>query len=285
MRFEIFHETVHEYSQPAFERVSELRLTPLSDATQRALSSAIDTTPHRPLLAYTDAFGNTVHWFNALEPHRRLVIRARSTVDTLLENPFNFSRPVADYRHDAQFNPGEWYDCLAESRYIAFSRRLKALARKIVWRHKGDFLSFLQEINATVFREFEYVPGITTVHSHLDEALSHRKGVCQDFTHAMIGVCRVLSIPARYVSGYVFGGGEGPSMRGLDASHGWCEVYLPGVGWRGFDPTNNVLANDCYVKLAVGRDYADISPVRGVHKAGGTETLAVRVIVKKLRGR
>jgi transglutaminase-like putative cysteine protease len=132
-----------------------------------------------------------------------------------------------------------------------------------------------------IYAEFTYEPGITNSETHLETAFKLRKGVCQDFAHIMIGMCRTLGIPARYASGYIFTGGT-DSLVGDQASHAWCEIYLPEAGWIGFDPTNAVLADNRYIKIAVGRDYEDVAPVRGAFKGVANCEMDVEVVVTLL---
>jgi transglutaminase-like putative cysteine protease len=133
-----------------------------------------------------------------------------------------------------------------------------------------------------VHGQFAYTPRATTVHTHMRDVLRERRGVCQDFAHVLLGMCRAVRIPARYASGYLYNGGGG--LAGTEASHAWCEVYLPGVGWRALDPTNNQPADERYIKIGVGRDYADIAPVRGNYKGTTRKTMTVQVSVTRLDG-
>ena len=132
-----------------------------------------------------------------------------------------------------------------------------------------------------IYAEFTYEPGTTDVETHLEQAFALRKGVCQDFTHVMIGMCRSIGLPARYASGYILTSG-GYSLVGAQASHAWCEVYLPETGWIGFDPTNAVLADQRYVKIAVGRDYGDVAPVLGSYMGGAGCRMEVEVSVERI---
>ena len=157
-----------------------------------------------------------------------------------------------------------------------------------VWGHAVDATAATKAIfdqasavMAWIHEEFEYQPGMTTVSTHLEDAFSLRRGVCQDFTHVMLGMCRSIGVAARYASGYLYNGPR-DSLLGAQASHAWCEVYLPGTGWIGFDPTNNTLADERYVKVAVGRDYSDVAPVVGSYRGGGQSRLEICVEVEKL---
>jgi transglutaminase-like putative cysteine protease len=132
-----------------------------------------------------------------------------------------------------------------------------------------------------IHKEFAYTPSATGVHTHMRDVLRDRKGVCQDFAHVMCGLCRALQISALYVSGYLYNGSR-DQLLGAQASHAWCEVFLPGLGWRGLDPTNCQPADERYIKLAVGRDYADVPPVRGHYKGTTQRTMDVEVLVERL---
>jgi transglutaminase-like putative cysteine protease len=145
------------------------------------------------------------------------------------------------------------------------------MGQKDAWQAAVKVMQF-------ICNEFEYEPEATTVHTPIAEAIAHRKGVCQDFTHVMLGMCRSLRIPARYVSGYLY---NGPldELEGAQASHAWCEVYIPDYGWRALDPTNNQQADERYIKVAVGRDYGDIVPVQGTYRGAGAKKMTVDVNV------
>jgi transglutaminase-like putative cysteine protease len=138
-----------------------------------------------------------------------------------------------------------------------------------------------QAIMRHIHQEFRYQPAATNVHTHMREVLQARTGVCQDFAHVMIGLCRALKIPARYVSGYLYNG-PADQLKGAQASHAWVEVFVPGHGWCGLDPTNNGQPDGRYVKVAVGRDYADVSPLKGTYRGTGKRELSVEVLVSRM---
>ncbi len=137
----------------------------------------------------------------------------------------------------------------------------------------------LRELNSGIFSAFDYRPQSTQVDSPIDHALEERQGVCQDFAHIMLALVRPLGIPSRYVSGYLFHGEDNHDRSDAGASHAWIEAWLPGLGWVGFDPTNNLIAVERHVKAAIGRDYADVPPTRGVFKGRATSELSVAVQV------
>jgi transglutaminase-like putative cysteine protease len=144
----------------------------------------------------------------------------------------------------------------------------------------GDTLSALKHLNKAIYAAFEYQTGITEVHSPIDDALKAGRGVCQDFAHIMIAIARHWGIPARYVSGYLYHRTKGQDRSDDDATHAWVETYLPSMGWIGFDPTNDILAGDRHIRVAVGRDYADVPPTRGTFKGDADSELAISVSVQ-----
>jgi transglutaminase-like putative cysteine protease len=156
---------------------------------------------------------------------------------------------------------------------------LSQLADEMDVRRKKTPLELLSEISEGIHDKFAYVPNATRVDSPIDHALGERKGVCQDFAHIMIALVRGVGIPCRYVSGYLFHAQDDQSISSEGASHAWVEAALPGSGWVGFDPTNNLVCQDRHIKVAVGRDYAEIPPTRGVFKGGAESELSVSVVV------
>ena len=159
--------------------------------------------------------------------------------------------------------------------------RVDAITSSVSNRRAGSVAQFLLGLNAYIHDAFDYVPGATHVHSRLEEILDLGAGVCQDFAHLMIACCRSAGIPARYVSGYLFCGGH-PEYRGNQATHAWLECPTPDGRWLSLDPTNNLLANDRYVRVHVGRDYADATPARGVYIGAPGAGLEVAVHVDKI---
>ena len=172
------------------------------------------------------------------------------------------------------------FDFLNESPYIAFGPELRALA-SLIGAPGDDLAAWYLSAGHAMKTGFAYDTKATTVRSTVDESIHLRGGVCQDFAHILVALCRFHGIPARYVSGYIFSGQE-QQMLGAEASHAWCEAYLPPYGWVGFDPTNDKLINDEFVKIAVGRDYRDVSPVRGVYKGASEAVMSVNVAMEML---
>ena len=167
------------------------------------------------------------------------------------------------------------------SEFARSSEALQQLAKELRCERRCDPLDLLTELNEAIYEKFEYVPNSTKVDSPIEEALLTRQGVCQDFAHIMIALVRPLRMPCRYVSGYLFHREEnGHKDRSLEgASHAWVEALIPRLGWVAFDPTNNLIGGDRHIRVAIGRDYADVPPTRGVYKGEAQSELIVAVTV------
>jgi transglutaminase-like putative cysteine protease len=153
------------------------------------------------------------------------------------------------------------------------------LADELSVARRDDPLAFLRELNESIYTWFDYVPKATHVDSPIDQAIETRRGVCQDFAHIMTTLVRHVKIPCRYVSGYLYPHALHPDRSSEGATHAWVEALLPGLGWVGFDPTNNLLAGERHIRTAIGRDYADVPPTRGVFKGKASSELKVSVRV------
>lgn len=280
MYYTIRHTTRFRYSSQISESVMEVRIHPRSEDNQHCLDFRLRTSPRSLIMAYRGEFGNWVHHFDIPNQHSQLIITADSLVD--MNAPASLPQALDDSAWeelDALTASGEYWDTLEPSHFAHPSELLAELAQELDVRRRADPLTFLRTLNSSIYKTFDYSPQTTRVDSPIDEALRLRKGVCQDLTHIMITLVRQLGIPCRYVSGYLCQG------RGLErvtgsAMHAWLEACLPGYGWIGFDPTNNTLADERHVRVALGRDYADVSPTRGVFrgKANSELSVVVRVI-------
>jgi transglutaminase-like putative cysteine protease len=275
----VLHRTTFHYPSPVTDSVNTLHLEPRLFPFQQTLSAIIRVLPATRLRRFTDLFQNITHHFEVTGGHTRLEIESRIKVRNL---PLSIPDHVKEYtlaHYDDPSTRERTWQFLQESRWVS--------KHPDVWKQGVDIIYGVpsvfgqaQAIMEWVNREFRYDPTVTTYDTHLEEAFHLRAGVCQDFTHVMLGLCRSQGIPARYASGYLYNGPR-DSLIGAQASHAWCEVYFPGIGWIGFDPTNNTLADDRYVKVAVGRDYDDVSPVRGSYYGFGHCQMDVQVLVEK----
>jgi transglutaminase-like putative cysteine protease len=285
MHYTIRHITRFRYSAAIAESVMELRMQPRSDLGQRCLSFAVSTTPRSRIAAYADYLGNTIHHFNVPRPHTQLEIITQSLVEsiTLPPDPAASLDQSAWAALDEHARQGLDWDFLQPSQFVQWTPLLLEFAHEIAANQQipagADPLSTLRAITSSIYERFEYVPQSTNVDSPIDEALATRRGVCQDYTHVMLSVVRRLGIPCRYVSGYLFHRTDAGDRSAVDATHAWVEAWLPELGWVGFDPTNDLLAGDRHLRVAVGRDYADVPPTRGVFKGDAVSELEVAVQV------
>ncbi len=275
MRWEIHHRTFYSYAAPVRESFNEARLKPVSNEQQTVDSFLLKILPATRLQHYTDFYSNTVHHFELTEPHQTLLIESRAVVRThpppllpLDATPGPMSSLAAAARTE------RCSDYLLASRYVDLTPEGWRLAldaatgQTDVWQTARSVMRF-------VHAEFRYEPMSTHVHTSMREVLTQRKGVCQDFAHVMLGLCRALKIPALYVSGYL-------ATERASATHAWIEVFVPGHGWLGLDPTHDRQPDEHYVKVAVGRDYADVTPVTGHYKGTLDRTMEVDVQIRAL---
>ena len=279
MEYTIDHQTTYYYPDSVYESYTVLHLQPRSDQNQFCTRYVVDVSPRAKLHSYTDRYGNEVQHFAILPSHDTLSIVTHSNVVTLLEHdppePVEATRTLLE--NDLQLP--RLYDFLHESAYVRFTSEIESFWHEL--ESPGEYIgSWCRNISRHISQNFAYDTAATTVRSTVNEALERRAGVCQDFAHVMIAVLRSAGIPARYVSGYILSGDS--NVLGADASHAWCEAYLPPCGWVGFDPTNDLIINDHFVKVAIGRDYKDVSPVRGVYRGSRHAEMSVNVAMDVL---
>jgi transglutaminase-like putative cysteine protease len=281
MFYSIRHITRFHYTAPVNESVMEVRMRPRSDSDQRCLHFVLTVNPKAHVSLYRDHLGNTIHHFDVPGSHTRLGMVAEATVEVDSCEPLPDCIDATAWRDiDAIASSGEYFEFLEPSQFATPTPLLQAFAVEIGAERRGDPLSLLRELNARIFDALSYVPKSTDVDSPIDTALSTRMGVCQDFSHVMITVLRGLGIPARYVSGYLFHSADARDRSVGGATHAWLEAMLPGLGWVGFDPTNNLLSTERHIRTAIGRDYADVPPAKGVFKGTADSVLSVAVRVK-----
>jgi len=276
MLLKLVHDTELTYTAPIAESVVELRMFPRQEAMQHRLSFELQLNPYSTVHSYFDWLGNTVHTFTVNAVHTSLKIIATSVVETervtLMPETLPDTwplRPVEDYHQwDYQQFAGPVVD----------SPSLSDLSRELYARPGIRIGELGQRMIRLINMKFEYSKGVTTAASPVSEVLEHRKGVCQDFAHLMIALARSMSIPARYVSGLLHPDDtDRERFRGYTQSHAWCELYFPTHGWIGFDPTNSCVAGENYVKVAVGRDYRDVPPNKGLYRGVAKESMNVTV--------
>jgi transglutaminase-like putative cysteine protease len=278
--YSIRHLTRFRYATPVSESLMELRMHPRTEGGQRCLSFQLSVEPRTRVYEYRDYLGNAVHHFDVPGQHRELKIVAEALVEIepALELPEALD-PSAWDDLDQQAAAGDYWEMLMPSQFAYPSEALLSLIEPLGVRRRDDPLRFLRELNAAVYEWFDYVPKATRVDSPIDHAIEARKGVCQDFAHIMIALVRHVRIPCRYVSGYVYRRSENHDRSPEGATHAWVEALLPQMGWVGFDPTNNLIAAERHIRTAIGRDYADVPPTKGIFKGDSASQLTVSVRV------
>jgi transglutaminase-like putative cysteine protease len=295
---EVVHETRYDYAAPVTLAHHLAHLQPIDDAGQRLLSFGLAVDPPvEPLRHSIDAFGNAQCHFSSVRPHERLTVRSTSRVR--LAPRFAVLRPETSPR---------WDELAERLRYVArapfvpavefalpspFVPRLDALRDYAAasFAPGRPVAEAAIELMHRVHADFSYESRSTEIETPLAQAFAQRRGVCQDFAHLMAGALRMLGLPARYVSGYLLtrAPDDGAPMLGADASHAWVQVWCPGTdgvpdaGWLGLDPTNDVIPGTGHVRVAVGRDFGDVTPLRGVIRGGGgRHSLAVAVTTRRV---
>jgi transglutaminase-like putative cysteine protease len=280
MKLQITHRTHYEYGSPVSESFNEARLQPVTHAGQVCHQFLLKVLPATRLRHYRDFYFNWVQYFEVPEPHAALSVEATSVVDTA-PPPAGLAEAVFPMRRlDECLRLESCYDFLQKSLGVSLDVAVWKLAQDAAGGETDAWQAALA-VMRFIHRGFTYETGATTVGTHMLEVIATRRGVCQDFAHVMLGMCRTLKIPARYVSGYLYNGPR-DELKGAQASHAWVEVFLPGHGWLALDPTNNQPADDRYVKLAVGRDYTDAAPVRGSFKGAAEQRLDVSLEIARL---
>lgn len=283
MHLSVLHRTRYRYRLPVSDSINEVRLRPATDDPKRLTSFLLCVQPPRRLRHFRDGHFNYVQWFEVPEPHTELMIEATCRIHTSSQYadgapPLGVTfEAVAAGKRDEMIHP-----FLGSSRYVTVDENLWRYAVD-VRDERPDVFESASAIMSHIHQNWLYQPNSTSASTHLDEVMRDRRGVCQDFAHVMIGLCRSLGIPARYVSGYLYNGPSG-HLRGAQASHAWCEIWLPVRGWFGLDPTNNTLTDERYIKIATGRDYDDAAPIRGSFTGppGATTAMDVTVEVEKV---
>lgn len=277
-KFKIRHITRYLYEVPVRDSANQIILYPIKDAHQDILQHAVQITGNPEVETHNDYYGNEVGTFTHSKPHNELVIDSRLIVVTK-----NKPMPTVRLSKDDQW---KFYDSIAfQVPYIDFLKIQKSeLIPEIeIFLAQAEFqnktpLEIANLLCTHIYTNFAYQKGITTVETTIEEIWKIKSGVCQDFAHVLLVMLRKLKIPARYVSGYICPHKNG--MRGEGATHAWVEAYIPDYGWLGIDPTNNVLANETHVRLAVGKNFSDCSPVKGTYRGTSNHTLEVAVSVE-----
>ncbi|MFS0788457.1 transglutaminase family protein [Shouchella sp. 1P09AA] len=269
MKAEIVHTNRFYYDTSVEQSLNSFRLKPKTDELQRLLSYRVDINPNSTTAQSVDIWGNNVETFFIAESHQYLEIKTTSVVSVQrspIINHLDYTPESKKIFHSEVFRR----QYLASSKQTPYTNLSFEQTEEIVQK-VGDPLNpitFSRDLMAYLYEVFTYDTEASNVQTLASESADTLRGVCQDYAHVMIGVLRSQRIPARYVSGYLYVG-EDSALIGDAASHAWVEVMIPGIGWVGLDPTNNVEALENHIIVCTGRDYGDVSPVEGVYRGGG----------------
>lgn len=276
-RFIIQHVTKYTYEEPVTDSTNQILLFPVKDEWQELVNQQLTITSDPNVEIYKDYYGNRVGSFMNIMPHKELRIESKVEVVTKARLFPEDAEPayVQWEALQALKNNFEFIDFLKQENFAALDE-VKKIADGGFYQEVSVYMA-AQQLTEYVYTNFQYIQGITSVETTLEEIWKLKAGVCQDFAHILLVMLRILNIPARYVSGYVCPQNAG--LRGEGATHAWVEAYIPFYGWLGLDPTNNCVVNDLHVRLAVGRNFSDVSPVRGTYKGTAKQTLEVGVSV------
>ncbi len=277
MKYEIVHRTCYTYLSPARESFNDVRVEPPSIPEQTVEFFSLRVEPEVRVDRYTDFYSNLVHHFEIPAVHDSLLIESKVRVETHRPEPLPEDAPLCPMANLAAAVDAErCFDFLQSSRYVELDVDVWRLAidamgeRQDAWQAALALMRFTNEY-------LKYLPNSTHVHTLVRDVIAKRSGVCQDFAHFLIALCRSVKIPARYVSGYL-------ATETASATHAWTEIYIPKTGWWALDPTHNRQVGETYVKIGHGRDYADVPPVRGSYHGTLERTMSVEVKVTEVRG-
>lgn len=280
--FKIVHITKYQYNWPIKESINEIRLFPHHFDNQEVLQYQLLITHNPEVDISIDYYGNRVGNYNILEAHTEMTIESRMLVrvNHSLKIPEIDATSVKDIQ--AEKEKSILLLRLGYIDNIEKQTEIIAILNEINIENKS-IIEIAQQCNAYIFENFTYTKGITNIETTVDEILSLKKGVCQDFAHILLQLLRTAGIPSRYVSGYICPNESG--LRGEGATHAWVEIYTPNQGWLGLDPTNNIWTMDNHVRLSVGRNFNDCTPIKGTFKGLARQTLSVSVSIGYEDGR
>jgi transglutaminase-like putative cysteine protease len=276
-KFKIRHTTKYIYEVPVRDSANQIMLYPINDEYQEVSAHTLKISGDPVVEVYRDYYGNETGTFTNSQSHSQLIIDSRFQITTYpKELPFDTS-PAAEQWAALKALKFQipFIDFLKQENFYTIQEIESLVAAER--QKKLTPLTLANHFCAYVYENFEYKKGITTVESTLEEVWQMKLGVCQDFAHILLVMLRLSEVPARYVSGYICPNKSG--MRGEGATHAWVEAFIPFYGWLGLDPTNNCVANENHVRLAVGKNFSDCSPVKGTYRGSSDHTLEVNVTV------
>jgi transglutaminase-like putative cysteine protease len=292
MRYKIRHITEYQYQETVSIGHNRLCLVPLNYNGQKCISSSIKIVPAPDEQVYqTDYFGNTLLFISIYKEHAQLGITSESVVEierrTIADRAYGLPLVWDEVNNRVAFQSEVYADVMQyilPSVHVPYSDAIRKFVSDC-FPNGATLWNGCQSLMQKICSSLDFTPGFTTVNTPVESVLMSRKGVCQDFAHLMIACLRNLGLPARYVSGYIETapppGKE--KLVGSDASHAWVSVYFPEIGWVEFDPTNNLLPSYNHIAVAVGRDYFDVAPIKGIIFSSGKQNITVKVDVDRLK--
>ena len=279
--YKIQHRTRYAYAAPVIDCANQLMIYPLPDERLTVKSHLVRITGQPEVALFTDYFGNQVGVFSLIEPHAELVIDSLAEVEThAIQFPMDEATAEAQWAHLIGLRTDVAFMDFLKVPPADIEAELRAALGGIV-TYGAKPLKQALELSEYVHDNFQYQQGVTSIETPIEAIWRLRAGVCQDFAHLLLHLLRLNNLPARYVSGYVCPREEG--VRGAGATHAWVETYVPFYGWLGLDPTNNCIVNDGHVRMAIGRHFADCTPVKGTYRGTGAHTLEVTVHIENGR--
>lgn len=286
---DIIHTTKYTYEFPVNLSKHNIRMKPIVDPKQRILNYDLSISVACEKEEYTDVFGNDVVFLKTKEPYKEFTIEMKTKVAVSTDH--SVRKRSINSRTTMPISWMPWQRQMMTPYLLSVElpqtqlEELMDYAVSFVKRNDSDIMAVLDDINKTIYYEYKYVSGSTTFATTAYDVYITRQGVCQDFSNLFICLARLLGVPARYRSGYIFNGGHYSNTEMSDATHAWVEVYIPWVGWIGYDPTNGCEVNSDHVRIACGRTYIDATPTAGtIYRGGGTESLSINVKVFDVTG-
>ena len=277
-KYKIKHITHYFYNSPVYESINQIMLYPIQDLHQTLHFQSIRITDSPSIEVFKDHYFNQLGIFNILKPHSELSIQSNIVVEVVpIEIP-NIEISIAQQWEEIELLKKDFTlkDFLEVEEFKA-KEEISNVVKSLIDKEKSVFENAFN-VSKFIFENFTYKQGVTTIESDIDEIWSLKAGVCQDFAHLLLEMLQIAELPSRYVSGYICP--KNHDLRGDGATHAWVEVFLPTYGWIGIDPTNNCLVSDRHVRLAVGKDFHDCTPVKGIYKGSLEHRLEVTVVVE-----
>ena len=277
-KYKIKHITHYFYKTPVYESINQIMLYPIQDLHQTLHFQSIRITDSPSIEIFKDHYFNQLGIFNILKPHSELSIQSNVVVEVIpIEEPVLEISPTEQWKEIENLRNDFTLKDFLEIEDFDSKKEITEIVNSLIDKEKPVFENAFN-ISKYIFENFTYKQGVTTIETNIDEIWSLKAGVCQDFAHLLLEMLQIVGVPSRYVSGYICP--KNHDLRGEGATHAWVEVFLPTYGWIGIDPTNNCFVSDRHVRLAVGKDFHDCTPVKGIYKGNLEHRLEVTVVVE-----